>query len=161
MGPPPPGFHLVWDVVPFDWRWVLLPGAAALGLCLGLVLLRYGLESTRERSRRLLVASALVCFLAFVWWTLGGLGAWRAGAGRLLSGTANFAEGPLLAPRFSPDGALVSFQVGGQPFARARDAAFPALHATRWPTVPVEDGQPVRIWFFGDDVLRLEVAGGP
>jgi hypothetical protein len=161
MGPPAPGFRLVWDVVPFDARWVLLPGAFALGLALGLLLLRQGVQPERQRPRRLLGGGALLLFLAFVWWTLGGVGAWRAGAGRLLNGTANYAEGTLEACALDRDGAVVSFQVGGQPLHRAWDAAFPPLHATRWPTVPLQPGQKVRVWFFGDDVLRLEVSGPP
>jgi hypothetical protein len=161
MGPEAPGFRLVWDVVPFDYRWVLLPGVFALGLCLGLVLLRLGVSPERQRSRRLLGAGALLLFLAFVWWTLGGVGAWRAGAGRLLNGTANYAEGMLESPVLGKDGALLSFQVGGQSLHRALDAAFPPFHATRWPTVPLHSGQKLRVWFFGDDVLRLEVSGPP
>jgi hypothetical protein len=159
MGPAAPGFRLVWDVVPFDYRWVLLPGAFALGLCLGLVLLRLGVSPEKQRSRRVLGAGALLLFLATVWWTLGGVGAWRAGAGRLLNGTANYAEGTLEASVLDRDGAVVSFQVGGQPLHRAWDAAFPALHAVRWPSIPLHAGQQVRVWFFGDDVLRLEVSG--
>jgi hypothetical protein len=149
---------LVWDVVPFDARWVLLPGLATLGLCAGLLVLRLGLAGAHPRARGLLGAASVLLFLLAVWWTLGGLGAWRAGAGRLATGTANFVEGTVEGLRRGPDGAVLGFQVERQRFLRAGDAFAPALHATRWPTVPLASGQRARVWFFGEDVLRLEVA---
>ncbi len=158
MGPPPPGFHVVWDVVPFDAAWVLLPGLVVLGLCAGLLLLRRALPELQPRVRRLLGVAALVLLLGAAWWTLGGIGAWRAGSGRLANGTADFVEGTLAAPVRASGGALIGFHVGAQPFHRPADALVPALHATRWPTVPLAAGQKVRAWFFGEDVLRLEVA---
>jgi len=157
MDPPAPGFHVVWDVAPFDAAWVLLPGLVALGLCTGLLLLRFLLPSGRSRVRRPLGVVALVLFLGAVWWTLGGIGAWRAGSGRLANGTADFVEGTLTAPVRARSGALIGFHVGAQPFHRPTDAFVPALHATRWPTVPLVAEQRVRAWFFGEDVLRLEV----
>jgi hypothetical protein len=161
MGSPAPGFRLVLDVVPFDGAWVLLPGLAALGLCLGLLLLRRGVPPGWRGVGRLVGVAAVVLFLGAVWWTLGGIGAWRAGAGRLGNGTADFVQGTLEAPLRARGGALVGFRVGTQPFHRSADACLPALHATRWPTVALMPGQRVRAWFFGEDVLRLEVKDGP
>lgn len=161
MGPPASGFQVVWDVVPFDARWVLAPGLACLGLCAALLLLRRSMPGGGPRTRLLLGSAAALLFLGAVWWTLGGIGAWRAGVGRLATGTANFVEGTLEAPRHAPDGAVVGFQVGGQVFGRPKEGFLPALHATRWPTVPLAGGERVRLWFFGDDVLRLEVAAAP
>ncbi len=161
MGPPAPGFHVVWDVAPLDAAWVLLPGLAALALCTLLLLLRRSLPDGRPRAARLLGMVAVLLFLAAVWWTLGGIGAWRAGAGRVQSGTADFVEGTLSAPERTPGGALIGFHVGAQPFHRAPDALLPPLHATRWPTVPLRAGERMRAWFFGEDVLRLEVQDAP
>jgi hypothetical protein len=160
MGPPPPGFRLVLDVVPFDGAWVVVPGLLALLACVGLLLLRRVVPPGWPAAGRLLAACALALFLGAVWWTLGGVGAWRAGAGRLDNGTADFVEGTLEAPVRARGGALVGFRVGTQPFHRATDACLPALHATRWPTVRLLPGQRVRAWFFGEDVLRLEVMDG-
>jgi hypothetical protein len=156
MGPAP-GFVLVWDVNPFNALWVLVPGLACLGLGVALLFLR---RRTRA-GRRTLFASAVALALLAVWWTLGGIGAWRMGIGRLRDGTANFVEGPLEARVHAPEGATVAFTVRGQRFQVARDAWLPALHATRWPTVPMATGQRVRVWFFAADVLRLELALGP
>lgn len=152
---PPPGFTLLQDVVPFDARWVLFPGLAFLGGCALLLLLRAGTPAVRKGLRCLLGAAAVLLFLGAAWWTLGGVGAWRAGAGRLLNGTANFAEGTLTP--LGPGGVRTGFEVGGQAFHRPWSAFLPALHASRWPAAP--PGSPrVRLWFFGEDVLRLEAA---
>jgi hypothetical protein len=156
MGPPSPGYVLVWDVVPFDAGWVLGPGLATFAVCALLLLL-----SSRARAgRRILRASAAVLTLLAVWWTLGGLGAWRMGIGRLREGTADFVEGTLQATVPAPEGGTLDFRVAGQRFHASRDGFVPALHATRWPTVPLAAGQRVRVWFFGADVLRLELAEG-
>jgi len=32
------------------------------------------------------------------------------------------------------------------------------LHATRWPAPVLAEGQRVRLWFFDDDLFRMEVA---
>jgi hypothetical protein len=156
MEPATPGFVVAWDVVPFDVVWVLVPGLTLLALG-GVLLLVPG--SARRASRRLSgLAMALV--LLSVWWTFGGIGAWRMGIGRLREGTADFVEGPVQAGAPGPDGVLLGFDVQGQRFGRARDAWVPALHATRWPTLSLVEGQRVRVWFFGGDVLRLELALG-
>jgi hypothetical protein len=148
---PPPGFTLVQDVLPFDARWVLLPGLWFLCACALLLALRARTPAVLHGLRRLLGAAAVLLFLLAAWWTLGGLGAWRAGAGRLSNGTANFVEGTLLS--LGPEG----FEVSGQAFHRPWSAFLPALHASRWPAPPRGSAQ-VRLWFFGEDVLRLEAA---
>jgi hypothetical protein len=156
MGPPAPGFVLGWDVVPFDAAWVLLPGLALLGLGAAL----FSFRGRARRRRRLLAASSAAVVLLAVWWTLGGVGAWRMGVQRLREGTADFVEGTVEASARTPEGAPLGFGVAGQRFAPAWDALLPPLHATRWPTLSLADGQRVRVWFFGADVLRLELARG-
>jgi hypothetical protein len=93
-----------------------------------------------------------------VWWTLGGLGAWRMGAQRLDEGTADFAEGILTSVVDTHGGTASAFCVASRCFRADWDATAAPLHATRWPAVRLVAGQPVRVWFFGPDVLRLEVA---
>lgn len=152
MGPPPPGFRLIWDATSFDWPWVLLPGCIALALAALLLV-------SRRRAGvpgRTLGTAAVLLALGAVWWTLGGLGAWRAGVGRLATGTADFVEGTVSAPVQGPGGRLDRFQVGALRFRRAPDAVLPALHAARWPRLSLAEGTPVRLWFFGDDLLRVE-----
>jgi hypothetical protein len=161
MGPPPPGFRLVWDVAPLDTAWVLLPGLVLCGLCASLLALRWRRAPGQGATRRGLGLLTVFLFLGAVWWTLGGLGAWRMGVGRLRDGTADFVEGTLEAPVHGPGGSSLGFVVRGRRFCRAWDAFAPALHAARWPSVPLAEGQRVRLWFFGEDVLRLEVAEGP
>jgi hypothetical protein len=159
MGPPPPGFRLAFDVTPFDGAWVLLPGLLALGLAA--LLLLVGVRGGELRRRRRWLMGAGLLGLGAVWWTLGGLGAWRAGALRLASGTANFVEGVASAPVLGPGGRVDGFRVGGLSFRRRADALLPAFHAGRWPTVALGEGQRVRVWFFEEDILRLEVGGAP
>jgi len=149
----PPATLVVLDVRALDALWVLGPGLAALAIAGGLLGVRGRLAEVRQRTRRRLSAAALVLFLAGVWWTAGGLGAWRAGVERLRSGTADFVEGTLHRPAAS-DAAL---DVGGVSLRRAPDAALPPLHATRWPALLRWSGAHVRLWFFQGDVLRLEV----
>jgi hypothetical protein len=146
----------VWDVTPFDAGWVLLPGLLALAVAGLLLALRA--RAREVPRRRLLGPAAVLLALGAVWWTLGGIGAWRAGMGRVATGTADFVEGTVAAPERGPSDRIEGFQVGGVRFHRAPDAFAPALHATRWPTVPLREGERVRVWSFGDDVLRLEAA---
>jgi hypothetical protein len=160
MGPSASGFVLALDVVPFDARWVLLPGLGFLAAGFGLLLLLRGMPHVHPQQRRLLAASAGLLFLLAVWWTLGGVGAWRAGVARLGNGTADFVEGTLAVTARSRSGDVVGFRVASVPFRRPLDAACPSLHATRWPAGLLGEGQRVRLWYFGDDVLRLE-AGPP
>lgn len=161
MGPPAAGFRLAFDVSRFEATWVLVPGLLLLGLCLALLLVRAHAAHGRPGRRRALSLGAGLLFLAAVWWTLGGLAAWRVGAQHLALGTADFAEGGVEAKVRRPDGALEGFSVSGRAFQKPRDAFAPALHASRWPTLALQEGQRVRVWFFGEDVLRLEVADGP
>jgi hypothetical protein len=161
MGPPPPGFLLLWDAAPFDAAWVLFPGLGLCALCAALLLVRWRMAPRQVRARRAFGLLTVLLFLGAVWWTLGGLGAWRMGVGRLQSGTADFVEGALEAPVHGPGGANLGFEVRGRRFRPAWDAFAPALHAARWPKVPLAEGQRVRLWFFGEDVLRLEVEKGP
>jgi hypothetical protein len=158
MGQTAQGFTLVSDALAFDGRWVLLPGAGLLLGCAALLVLGARLSRGRQGPRLLLRGPALLLFLLSVWWTLGGLGAWRAGVGRLLNGTANFVEGTLSLPVQGPGGVLVGFEVSGQAFHRAHHAFLPPLHASMWPAARLAAGERVRVWFFGDDVLRLESA---
>jgi hypothetical protein len=101
--------------------------------------------------------AALLLALGAVWWTLGGIGAWRAGVGRLTTGTADFVEGMVSAPVRGEGGRMERFGVGELHFRRAPDALLPPLHASRWPALTLEEGAPIRLWFFGDDLLRVEV----
>jgi hypothetical protein len=158
MGPAAQGFTLAFDAASFDGRWVLLPGVGLLLGCAMLLLLGGRLWRGRAGPRLLVRLGAAFLFLLSVWWTLGGVGAWRAGVGPLGNGTANFVEGTLAAPILSPAGAVVGFEVSGQAFHRAQHAFLPPLHASRWPSGPLHAGERVRVWFFGDDVLRLESA---
>lgn len=156
MGPPADGFVLLFDVRPFDGPWVLLPGLLLLGSALGLLAL-----AARPGARRgRLQGAAGGLLLLAVWWTLGGTGAWRMGAERLATGTADYVEGPLNAVAWTSGGTM-AFSVGGVRLSRTWDAFLPALHAGPWPSVPLSVGQPVRVWFFGGDVLRLEARPGP
>ncbi len=147
------GFRLVWDVGALDAGWVLLPGLAALAMAALLLLLARRLPA-RRRRRALSGAGAAALWLLAVWWTLGGLGAWRAGVGRLNTATANLVEGTLLV---QPS----AFQVADVSVARADDALLAPLHAGRWPALQRFSGQTVRLFFFGQDVLRLEVEAKP
>ena len=132
---------------------MLYPGLAAWVLAVGLLLLsRRAKASHRRRSGLCAVAAAL--FLAGVWWTLGGVGAWRAGVARLANGTASVAEGTL--ELFSPPDE--GLQVGDLRLRRPPDGWVPALHATRWPAAEAFSGRRVRLSVFYEDVLRLEVA---
>ena len=160
MGPPPLGFRLVFDAAPFEAQWVLLPGVALWAVSFGLLLV-FWRGSRGQLARAALGGGAALLTLAAVWWTLGGVGAWRAGAGRLANGTADYAEGTLEAPPPPPGGTLQAFEVAGQHFQRAPDAFAPALHATRWPSLRLKAGQRVRVWFFGADLLRVEAQAGP
>jgi hypothetical protein len=153
MGPPPPGFRLAFDGTLFDGAWVLLPGLLALCGAALLLLLR---ARQPARRRRWPVAAGLLG-LGAVWWTLGGVGAWRAGVLRLQSGT-DFVEGRATAPVRGAGGAVVGFGVGQLRFHRRADALLPPFHACRWPTLALAEGERVRLWFFRDDILRLEVA---
>jgi hypothetical protein len=156
MGLPPQGFRLIWDATSLDGTWVLLPGCLALALAAVLLALRRAAGGRRSSHPLPLGVAAVLLALGAVWWTLGGLGAWRAGVGRLGSGTADFVEGTVSAPVRGAEGRLGRFQVAGLHFRRAPDALLPALHASRWPALTLEEGTPVRLWFFGDDLLRVE-----
>jgi len=149
----PEAFSVVWDAGALDARWVLGPGLAALAVAGALLVVRGRLTAARRRARGRLSAAAVVLFCAAVWWTAGGLGAWRAGVERLRNGTADFVEGTLLLPAASDD----AFGVGPLSLHRAPDAVLPARHATRWPALRRWNGAHVRLWFFQGDVLRLAV----
>ncbi len=157
MPSPQGGFQVVWDVVPLDVGWVLVPGLAALAVAAGLLLLRLRTPSARPRRRWALAAAAIVLWLLAVWWTLGGVGAWRVGVARLGNATATVAEGTLEVSSPRAD----AFRVADLSLQRSWDAWAPALHATRWPPVQRFSGQRVRVTVFYQDVLRLEVASGP
>ncbi len=150
----PHAFSVVWDVRALDVPWVVGPGLAALAVAVALLQVRRRLTAGRARTR--LLAAAVVLFLAAVWWTAGGLGAWRAGVERLRNGTADFVEGTLQVPDASDE----AFSVGPLSLRRAQDAVLPARHACRWPAVRRFSGSRARLWFFQGDVLRLEVDTG-
>ncbi len=152
----PQAFSVVWDVGALDVPWVVGPGLAALAVAAVLVWARRRLTAARHRARARLLAAAVALFLAAVWWTAGGLGAWRAGVERLRNGTADFIEGTLVVPTASD----AVFRVGPLSLQRARDAFLPARHACRWPAVRRFSGSRARLWFFQGDVLRLEVDTG-
>ena len=141
------------DVGHWNAAWVLLPGLAAWAVAGGLLLLR---PRTLGRGRPFLSAAAVGLWLFGVWWTLGGVGAWRAGVTRLANGTANVTEGTL-----AVTAAGDCLQVADVSLCRTADALLPPLHASRWPAVQRLVGQQVRLSFFGADVLRLEVAARP
>lgn len=146
---------MVWDVGPLDVPWVVAPGT--LALCAGAALAWSRRRLSAHRAHRGLSGAAVLLFLVGVWWTAGGVGAWRAGVERQRNGTADFVEGTLLLPDAADD----SVRVGGVSLHRAPDAFFPALHATRWPALRRWSGAHVRLWFFQGDVLRLEVDARP
>ncbi|MGO9832572.1 MAG: hypothetical protein ACLPJH_20825 [Myxococcaceae bacterium] len=149
------GFRVVWDAGSLDAGWVLLPGLAALAMAVLLLLLARRLPA-RRRRRALSGAGAVALWLLAVWWTLGGLGAWRAGVGRLHNATANLVEGTLFVQP-----SLEALQVADVSVARAQDGLLAPLHACRWPALQPFSGQTVRLFFFGQDVLRLEVEAKP
>lgn len=155
MGPAASGFRLVWDATVLDAPWVVGPGVCLLVLAGACLLLR---GRASPPARRACGGAGALLALGAVWWTLGGLGAWRAGVGRLATGTANFVEGSLTEPVRTHDGRLVAFRVQGLPLRRAPDAIVAPLHAAPWPSLGLAEGQRVRVWFFDDDLLRLEVA---
>ena len=145
---PPVGLQLVWDGTRLDSAWVLWPGLCAVGVALGLLL---SLRRGRPRTR---CALAAVFWLFAVWWTLGGVGAWRAALTRVGNGTANVAEGLLDTPATGD-----VLRVGDVVLHRPKDALLPPLHASRWPTLSALCGRRVRLTFFGEDVLRVEASG--
>jgi len=155
MGPTAVGFRLVWDANALDAPWVVGPGVCLLVLAAACLRLR---ARASTRVRRACGGAGALLALGAVWWTLGGLGAWRAGVGRLATGTANFVEGTVTEPVRTRDGRLVAFRVQGLQLRRAPDAALAPLHAAPWPALALGEGQHVRVWFFDDDLLRLELA---
>jgi hypothetical protein len=159
MGPAASGFRLLFDAAGFDAAWVLAPGVVALALAALCAALAARARRREGRSTpQLLGPAAALLAVGAVWWTLGGIGAWRAGVGRLATGTANFVEGAVASSLAGAGGGLVEFRVQGLRFKKAPDWFLAPQHATRWPAPVLADGQRVRLWFFDDDLFRVEVA---
>ncbi len=147
------GFRVVWDVGPFDAAWVLVPALASLAAAALLLFLALRVPASPGRTGALSGAAGL--WLLAAWWTLGGVGAWRAGVVRLSNGTANVAEGTLVVP------SAEALQVADVSLRRPASDVLPPLHACRWPALQRFSGQHVRLFFFAEDVLRLEVEARP
>lgn len=151
-------FVVAFNILDSGYRQWWLPAFGLLGMTLIFVILTIIEKQMHESAALLKVRLIAFCFLCMMATLIGTFWDYWKCSHDLASGKASYVEG--IVDNFVPESKYKyteSFSVRGVPFYYSDDSAPAGFNTTIWHGGPIHQGLPVRIWYVGDEIVKLEI----